>query len=75
MAAIQDLKDVVFRRAIIPIDAVTSTVDLLVAVDASQYLAAAAIYGRVRRKCGAYSCQLLMARSKITASLTIPALN
>ena len=72
MAAIQDLKDVVFRRAIIPIDAVTSTVDLLVAVDASQYLAAAAIYGRVRRKCGAYSCQLLMARSKITASLTIP---
>ena len=72
MVAVQDLKDVVFKRAIIPVDAATSTVDLLVAVDASQYLAAAAIYGRVLRKCGSYSCQLIMARSKITASLTIP---
>lgn len=72
MAAIQDLRNVVFKRTIIPVDAATCTVDLLVAVDASQYLAAAAIYGRVLRKCGSYSCQLIMARSKITANFTIP---
>ena len=43
MVAIQDLKEVVFRRAAIPVDAVSDKVDLLVAVDASQYIGVAAI--------------------------------
>lgn len=72
MASIQELRDVTFSRTIIPEDAATDTVDLLVAVDASQCLGVAAIYGRVKRKCGLYSCQLVMARSKIVSNLTIP---
>ena len=72
MVAIQDLKEVVFRRAAIPVDAVSDKVDLLVAVDASQYIGVAAIYARVEKQDGSFSCQLVMARSKIMADLTIP---
>jgi hypothetical protein len=31
-----------------------------------------AIFGRVLRKCGKFSCQLLMGRSKLLTGLTIP---
>ena len=72
MVAIQDLKEVVFRRAAIPVDAVSDKVDLLVAVDASQYIGVAAIYARVEKQDQLFSCQLVMARSKIMADLTIP---
>ena len=72
MMAIQDLKEVVFRRTVIPVDAVSDQVDLLVAVDASQYIGVAAIYARIKKQDGSYSCQLVMARSKIMADLTIP---
>ena len=72
MATIQELKELTFRRAVIPEDAADTMVGLLVLVDASQSMAAAAIYGRVRRRCGQFSCQLIMARSKIVANFTIP---
>ena len=72
MANIQDLRAVVFKRTVIPEDAADEKIDLLVAVDASQNLGVATIYGRVQRKCGLYSCQLIMARSKIVSNLTIP---
>jgi len=72
MHSIQDLKDVYFRRSIIPPNAASCQVDLIVAVDASQFIGVAAIYGRVALKGGGYSCQLMLARSKIMADLTIP---
>ncbi len=40
--------------------------------DASQHLGVVAIFGRVLRKCGKFSCQLLMGRSKLLTGLTIP---
>ena len=72
MATIQDLKLISFKRAVIPEDAANTKLSLIVLSDASQSLAATAIYGRVRRRCGQYSCQLILARSKIVANFTIP---
>ena len=72
MMAIQDLKEVLFNRAVIPQDAASPHVNLIVAVDASQNIGVAAIFARVVRKNGSYSCQLMMARSKIMADLTVP---
>ena len=72
MCKIQELRDVVFKRTVIPTDAASAQVDLLVAVDASQHLGVAAVYARVKRRSGTYSCQLMLARSKIMSDLTIP---
>jgi hypothetical protein len=72
MENIQELKQVTFRRAIIPSDAANTNVHLLTFSDASQHLGVVAIFGRVLRKCGKFSCQLLMGRSKLLTGLTIP---
>jgi hypothetical protein len=72
MENIQKLKQVTFRRAIIPPDAANTNVYLLTFSDASQHLGMVAILGRVLRKCGKFSCQLLMGRSKLLTGLTIP---
>ena len=69
---IQQMKHIRFKRTIIPTDAVNTTVNLLVAVDASQDIAVVAIYARVLRKTGEYSCQLMMGRSKLISGSTIP---
>jgi len=72
MGTIQQLKTVTFNRTVIPEDAVDTKVELLVATDASQNIGIIAVYGRVLRKNGEYSCQLLVGRSKILSGLTIP---
>jgi hypothetical protein len=68
----QELKQVTFRRAVIPPDAANTNIHLLVFTDSSQNLGVVAIFGRVLRKCGRFSCQLLMGRSKLLSGLTIP---
>ena len=72
MKKIQSLKEVVYQRTVIPVDAKELKVDLLVATDASQHIGIAAVYGRVLRNNGEYSCQLIAARSKLLTGLTIP---
>ena len=72
MEKIQLLADCVFQRAIVPLDAVDLKIELLVATDASQNLGVVAVYGRLKRTNGLYSCQLLVGRSKLLAGLTIP---
>jgi hypothetical protein len=72
MEQIQELKTVVFRRTVIPDDAENCKVELLTLTDASQNLGIVAIFGRVKRKGGQFSCQLLMGRSKLLSGLTIP---
>ena len=69
---IQALKEVKFRRTIIPINAVSTEVELLVSADASQNIAVACVHARVKCKDGSYSCQLLTAKSKQVKALTIP---
>lgn len=72
MNVVQELKELRFKRTVIPVDAVSSKIELLIACDASQNIGVVAVYGRVRRTNGLYSCQLLVGRSKILSGLTIP---
>lgn len=69
---IQDLREIRFRRTIIPEDAVNTDVELVVSADASQYIAIACIHGRVKRKNGLFSSQLISAKSKLVKEHTIP---
>ena len=62
---IQELKDVQFRRCIIPEDAVNTDIHTIDTADASNEVACSAIYARVLRSTGEYSCQLAFARSKL----------
>jgi hypothetical protein len=72
MEQIQALRGVTFQRTVIPVDAVNTQIELLVHTDASQNLGVVAIFGRVLRKNGLYSCQLLTGRSKLLTEMTIP---
>jgi hypothetical protein len=72
METIQELKHVVFRRTVIPVDAIEPKISLLTFCDASANLGVVAIFGRVQRKGGLFSCQLIMGRSKLLSGLTIP---
>jgi hypothetical protein len=72
MEQIQALRGVTFQRTVIPVDAVNTQIELLVHTNASQNLGVVAIFGRVLRKNGLYSCQLLTGRSKLLTGMTIP---
>jgi len=71
MEQIQALRGVTFQWTVIPNDAVNTQIELLVHTDASQKLGVVAIFGRVLRKNGLYSCQLLAGRSKLLTGMTI----
>ena len=62
---INDLKNIKYKRAVVPDDAVDMNVDTIDTADASQDMICAAIYVRFRLKSGGYSCQLVLARTKI----------
>ena len=69
---IQAVREVKFRRSIIPVDAVSPDVEIIVSADASQFIAVATVHSRVLRRNGEYSCQLMTAKSKLVKELTIP---
>ena len=69
---IQDLKQVRFKRTLIPEDALNTQVNLVVSVDASQNIAVACVHARVQLKSGNYSTQLIMGRSKLVTQSTVP---
>ena len=54
-----------FTRPRIPVDALSSKIQLVAAVDASSELKIAAVWGRFKRKNGLFSCQLIIGRSLI----------
>ena len=60
-----DLRNVRFKRAIVPEDAVNLDINTIDTGDASPQIAAAAIYARFLRENGEYSCQLVFARTKL----------
>ena len=62
---INDIGNMKFQRAIVPVDAVDLKLDTVDFADASQSLVCSAIYARFKRKNGMYSSQLVFARSKI----------
>ena len=67
------IKDIRFKRAIVPSDATSLDITTLNFGDASQSLICAAIYARFHRKTGEFSSQLVFARTKIVPkNLTLP---
>ena len=69
---IKEIGDIEFRRAVVPPDAVNLDVETIDIADASEHLVCSAIYARLLRKDGTYSCQLIFARTKIIHNMTIP---
>ena len=62
---IQEIKHLYFKRTIIPDDAESLEISTIDTADASPSLACVAIYARIKRKGGGYSCQLVLGRSRI----------
>ena len=69
---IQQLGGIQVARSLLTSEEDAENVDLVVATDASQYVAAAAAYLRVKLSDGSYKCLLMAAKSKIVSKLTIP---
>ena len=69
---IKSIKDVKFKRWIVPEDASELKVDLIVSVDASKDTAVASVHAKVPLRGGGYSIQLLTAKSKLVTTSTIP---
>ena len=61
----QEISSIKYRRTIIPEDAVSLEIETLDFGDASKSIACVAIYARIKRLSGSYSCQLVFARSKL----------
>ncbi|MEM7375655.1 MAG: hypothetical protein AAF587_44090, partial [Bacteroidota bacterium] len=64
-AMMEEISNVKYRRAIIPVDAINLDIDTIDAGDASKDIACVAIYARFQRKSGGSSCQLVFARSRL----------
>lgn len=62
---IQEIKHLYFKRTIIPEDAESLAISTIDTADASPSLACVAIYARIKRKNGDFSCQLVLGRSRI----------
>lgn len=73
LADIQLLGNVRVPRSIFPQENVdVDNIELLIAVDASQVVAIAAVYLRLGQPKGKFKCQLIAAKSKLTSKLTVP---
>ena len=70
---INELANIEFKRAVVPIDAVDiNSMETINVADAGENLVCAAVYVRFLRKDGTYSCQLIFARTKVVHDHTIP---
>lgn len=69
---IQELKEVKFRRTLIPSNAKSTDIELIVSVDASENIAVACVHSRVGLKDGGFHVQLVCAKSKLVTMSTIP---
>ena len=69
---IQSLKEIRFRRTIIPQNAASLQFELIVSSDASKSIAVASVHTRVPLVSGGFQCQLYTAKSKIVRYSTIP---
>ena len=68
----QTLNNLHFKRSVIPEDAVSPNIELMVFCDASMEISLAAVYARVLRRNGSFSCQLLTAKTKLVKGVTVP---
>lgn len=68
----QQLREVKFRRTVIPEDAVNLEVELISSVDASKDIAIAVVHARVLKRDGTFHVQLICAKSKRVHTTTVP---
>ena len=68
----EEIRNFRYNRAIIPEDAASLDITTIDFGDASQRMACVAIYVRFQRKNGQYSCQLVLARSRVVNDKTQP---
>ena len=61
----QELRELRFNRAIVPDDAVDLHLNTLDFGDASKSMICSCIYARFKKKDGTFSCQLVLARTKV----------
>ena len=70
---IQGMKELTYRRAVVPDDTISLDIETLDFADASTQLTCVTVYDRFKRKNGKYSCQLVFARSKVVPkNISIP---
>ena len=69
---IQALREIRFRRSIIPPEAENTDIELVVSVDSSEKIAIAVVHSRVKLRNGEYYCQLVCAKSKLVHTSTVP---
>ena len=70
---VSQIREIRFRRCVVPGDALNLDVETIEISDASPQMACSAIYVRFKRKNGLYSCQLIFARTKIVPDdMTLP---
>lgn len=71
--SLERLRGLKFQRAVMPEGAVSTTMDLIIAVDAAEEVKMAGAWGRFRLKSGLFSCQLVLGRSLLAdKDSTIP---
>ena len=69
---IQQLSEVKFRRSIIPVIAENTNVDFIVSLNASEKIAIACVHSRIRLWGVGYYVQLVIAKSRLVSTSTIP---
>ena len=72
LVRIQRLRKIAFPRSIMPLSPRSTALQLIVSVDASKDVAVAAVHARVPLSTGGYSCKLLVAKSKLVHTTTVP---
>ena len=69
---IEELRELRFHRARVPLDAVSLDIETIETAGAGKELVCAAVYARFMCKNGSLSCQLILARTRVVHDLTIP---
>ena len=72
LSDIETAKEIRFRRAVIPPDALECQVDMITSTDASENIAVACVHTRVRLQQGGFHVQLMAAKSRLVSTNTIP---
>ena len=68
----QSLRQVTFPRAVIPHNAKSPNMTIIVSCDSSQDIALASVHARFELTDGSFSCQLVTAKSKLVKANSIP---
>ena len=72
LARIQRLRKIPFPRSVVTLEADGSRLELVVSVDASKDVAVAAVHARSKLTDGTFRCRLLVAKSKLVHTSTVP---